>query len=81
MACINARASDIASIDGKIDQQARPLHAFDAFYDARKEALARLIELKTGLKVVRSEPGAAVQDAEEIDSVVDDLEVSAVAAE
>lgn len=55
--------------------------AFDAFYEARKEALARLIELKTGLKVVRTEPGGSTQDAEEVDSVVDDVEATAVAAE
>lgn len=43
---------------------------FDAFYEMRKEALARLIELKTGLKVVRNENSTALDEVDEIDSTI-----------
>jgi hypothetical protein len=52
--------------------------AFDAFYDARKEALALLIEQKTGLSVVRGGQVAGVE-LDEIDEVVD-MPVGAIAA-
>ncbi len=55
----------------RIDSDLLHADAFDAFYAARKEALAQLIEAKTGLKVVRSEAGAAsAPEDDELDSPV-----------
>ena len=43
---------------------------FDSFYEKRKEALALLIEKKTGLKVVRGEPGEAANVSDDMDDYV-----------
>ncbi|PZO54378.1 MAG: hypothetical protein DCF16_05280 [Alphaproteobacteria bacterium] len=65
----------------RIEADALLRDAFEDFYQARKEALAQLIELKTGLKVVRSESAALSPEAEDIDDVVADDEAASIAAE
>jgi len=75
-------AIDLGAVLGthRIDAQLLYEDAFESFYEARKEALAQLIELKTGLKVVRSGDGSTPTDNEP-DGAAYDLESDALAAE
>lgn len=76
-------AIDLTSVlaTHRIEADALMQDAFEDFYEARKEALAQLIELKTGLKVVRSESATLTPEAEDIDDVVAEDEAASIAAE
>jgi hypothetical protein len=53
-----------------IDPDTLKADDFDTFYSTRKEALAQLIEAKTGVKVVRGEGRSEKQEADDIEMAV-----------
>jgi hypothetical protein len=75
-------AIDLATVlaTHRIDASLLHQDAFESFYEARKEALAQLIELKTGLKIARGDDRTATPEADDIDETVDETIVGAAQA-